>query len=202
MAPTAACVVEGYGEVQALPELLRRVVAWLPGPHYFVEVKRPIRQARDRLVRRAGELEKAAQLAALKAGPGGWVLILLDADDDLPCQLAPELLDRLSFLSDVNGVVVSVVLADREFESWFLASAESLRGHRGLPADLERPGEILRIRGAKEWLSERMARGQKYSPTRDQVALCARMDLGEARAHSASFDKLCRECEAWLRTLS
>ncbi|HMC63294.1 MAG TPA: hypothetical protein VKJ01_29125, partial [Candidatus Solibacter sp.] len=37
------------------------------------------------------------------------------------------------------GLQVSVILPEREFEGWFLVAAESIRGKRGLPADLDPP---------------------------------------------------------------
>jgi len=90
-----------------------------------------------------------------------------------------------------DDVTVSVVLAKCEFEAWFLAAAESLRGERGLGHDLVSPGDPEGIRGAKEWLRGRMT-GATYSETLDQPALTARFDLDAAR-RADSFDKCFRE---------
>ena len=70
-------------------------------------------------------------------GPSGGILVLLDADDDCPAELAPTLLNRAR--SARPDCRVSVVLANREFEAWFLASAQSLAGRFGFPADIEAP---------------------------------------------------------------
>jgi len=78
-----------------------------------------------------------------------------------------------------------------EFESWFLASARSLRGRRGLPQDLEPPDQPEEIRGAKEWLSNHIP-GGAYAPTVDQASLTHALDLTLAR-RAASFDKCYRE---------
>ena len=59
-------------------------------------------------------------------------------------------------------------------------------------ADLSSPENPEQIRGAKEWLDRRMTPGRKYSPTVDQAALVASLDLHAARA-CRSFDRLCRE---------
>ena len=88
---------------------------------------------------------------------------------------------------------VSVVCANREFEAWFLASAESLSGRRGLlVAEGESPSDPDAIRGAKEWLSGRIANG-RYRETTDQPAFSALIDLEVARRRSRSFRKLCTD---------
>jgi hypothetical protein len=89
---------------------------------------------------------------------------------------------------------VYVILPRREFEAWFLAAAESLRGHRGLPLNLVPPQYPEEVRGAKEWLRARM-QGRTYSPTIDQPALAPNMDLNQGRS-AASFDKCYRDLRA------
>ena len=184
------CVVEGHGEVKALPVLLRRMGISID-PDVYLEIMPPIRRPRGSLVSKQGELERAVELAALKARPHGGVFVLLDSDDDCPAELAPKLLSRAQAAG--IGLPVAVILPKREFEAWFLAAAESLRGKRGLPIDLEPPRDAEEIRGAKGWLRERMA-GRTYSETIDQPALAALFDLNRARAAS-SFDKCYRELE-------
>jgi hypothetical protein len=60
-----------------------------------------------------------------------------------------------------------------------------------LPRDLASPNQPEQIRGAKEWLRDRMPEGRTYSPTVDQAKLTAAMDLTSARS-APSFDRLCR----------
>lgn len=182
-----APIVEGHGEVYAVPLLLRRLVPAIDAS-VEVEVFHPIRTARSKLMQ-PGEMERAVQLAAAKLGGNGAVLILLDADDDCPAVLGPQLLARAH--SARTDIPCTIVLANREYESWFIAAADSLRGVRGVPDDQEIPNHPEGIRGAKEWLKDRMGR---YSETADQPALSARFDLQSAR-RSPSFDKLWREVE-------
>jgi hypothetical protein len=120
------------------------------------------------------------------------VLIMLDTDDDCAVELAATI--RRVAASVAPGFPVRVVCAVREYEAWFLAAAESLRGKRGLPPDLQRPEEPEQIRDAKGWLSERMA--QRYSPTLDQPALSALIDTTECAVYSRSFRKLVSEVTA------
>lgn len=90
---------------------------------------------------------------------------------------------------------LKVVLAKTEFESWFLAAAESIAGRRDLPGDLAAPTDPESVRGAKEWLSARMPAGRSYRETRDQAALASVFDLEAAKARSASLRKLWRDLE-------
>jgi hypothetical protein len=189
---TLAAIVEGQGEVEAVPVLLRRVAAELD-PYLALTVPKPIRLPRTKFPIKY-ELERAVQLAKLDAGPDGAILILADADDDCPAVLGPKLLDHAQSVAPDHKV--SVVLAMYEYEAWFLASAESLRGRRGLPANLTRPSDPEAIRAAKGWLSHQMPAGRKYSETTDQAALSQCFDLTAARTAS-SFDKFYREI-TWL----
>lgn len=127
-----ASIVEGDGEVAALPVLLRRLNAWLT-PELMPEIPKPIRVRRDRFLNREEELGRHLLLAAAKSGKDGWILILLDADYDCPAELGSQVLERARRV--VPHRPVSVVLANREYEDWFLAAASSLNGKRGFADD-------------------------------------------------------------------
>lgn len=189
---TIVSIVEGDGEVVALPILLRRIGEWKI-PHEYINVPRPIRVRRDQFLNREEIFNKQLQLAGLKCTEAGegWILILLDADDDCPVLLAEEILRRASNILPQHKI--SVVLANREYEAWFLAAAHSLHGVRGLNiADVV--AEPDNVRGAKEWLKLRSAE-KRYGEITDQPALSAVMDLPAAFERSRSFRKLCTEIE-------
>lgn len=182
-------IVEGVGEVAALPVLLRRLADWRT-PDRYPEVQTPIRVHRDRFLNRDDEFRRHMLLGAAKSGIDGWILVVLDADDDCPAVLGAEILRRAS--ACVPHRAVSVVLANREYEAWFIAAAGSLQGCRGFefdPADATDP-EVPR--DAKGWIGTRMRSGT-YSETTDQPAFTARMDLQQAFHRSRSFRKLCGE---------
>lgn len=190
------CVVEGKGEVEAVPVLIRRVAA-IHYPELETVIPTPVRVSRNKVFR-MGELERAVGLAARNIGRQGAIFIILDSDDECPAELGPALLYRVSQV--FRNVPIAVVLAKREFEAWFLAAAESLRGQRGLKQNLHSPENPEAIRGAKEWLHQRMQRGRTYHPNRDQPALTALFDLEQAR-QADSFDKCYRDIVRLLNQL-
>lgn len=176
-------IVEGQGEVMALPVLLRRLIA-----EHGLELEvvgRPWREPRQRMLVRE-HLRALLEVARARAEAA---LILLDADDDCAVAVASTL--RTVCAELMPGLPVCVVVAVREFEAWFLAAAASLAGRRGLPADLRPPEEPEAVRDAKGWLSQRMPR--RYSPTLDQPALAAEFDLAEAAKNARSFRKLVKD---------
>lgn len=181
-------IVEGHGDVDAVPILIRRLAAALG--YGNVHVEKAIRWPRFKIVKQ-GELERAVRLALGKLGVNpGAILILLDAEDDCPARLGPELLERARKVAVT--VPVGVVLAAREYEAWFLAALTSLRGRRGISPDAEPPPDPEAIRGAKEALEQWLRNGGTYSETVDQPALTAYFDLEEARERSPSFAKCWR----------
>lgn len=186
-----ASIVEGDGEVQAVPVLLRRLVTGLDD-ECWADVNTPLRLPRGKLVQ-PGELERYVELGARSVGAGGAILVLADADDDCAATLGPQLLRRAA--AQRSDMPVGVVLAVREYEAWFLASAASLSGKRGLGHDLQSPEKPEQIRDAKRWLQDHRVDGLAYRPILDQPALTAVLDLNVARMGSPSFDKLCREVE-------
>ncbi len=188
MAKRIACIVEGHGDVEAVPIVIRRIAEQMLPP-IMVHVTAPLRTPKSKLVK-PGELERAVEFAARKISGSGGVLIILDSDDDCPATVGPALLSRASGVR--NGLLVAVILAKREFESWFIAAAESLGGRAGLPVALQAPDQPETIRGAKEWLTERMSGTRSYSPTLDQPNLAREFDL-HAALGTDSFEKFHRE---------
>ncbi len=186
---SVASIVEGDGEVAAVPVLLRRLCAWL-SPDVAVDVLFPIRVRKDRFLNKDDEFRRQLLLAGHKAGEGGLVLVLLDADDDCPASKGVEILDRARKVYPFNHL--AVVFANREFEAWFIAAAESLNGVRSFqtqPGDEATQPETPR--NAKGWVRERME--GSYGEVVDQPAFTASFDLARAHETSRSFRKLCDE---------
>lgn len=184
-----ASIVEGDGEVAALPVLLRRLNEWRPGTAY-AHILPPIRVHRDRFLNRDEEFRKQLLLAAAKCGDGGWILVVLDADDDCPADLGQQVYLRAT--KHVPHRRISVVFANREYEAWFIASARSLDGQRGFRCPDEKSADAETPRDAKGWIRRNMESGT-YSVVLDQPAFTAQFDLQQAFDNSRSFRKLCKE---------
>jgi Domain of unknown function (DUF4276) len=200
-----APIVEGYGEVDSVPSLLRRIWKEIGGDYADVP-RRAILKPRSQLavegsLRRI--IEEAAIVLTKRTDPSlpGLILILLDADDDCPAELGPRL-ER--WARDVDRRFdVACVVAHLEFETWFAAAAESLvaKGFLKLKAGEVSPDDPEGRRLRKRWVEDRFAvdgeikRNVQYKPTRDQPAMTRAMDLAACRSRSPSFDKLCRELE-------
>lgn len=181
-------IVEGDGEVAALPVLLRRLGEWLT-PDAILHIGRPIRVRREQFLNREEIFCKQLAVAASMCPEPGWILILLDADDDCPKDLADSIRDRAARAAP--GRHVSVVLANREYEAWFIAAARSLDGKRGLSIPATVP-DAESVRGAKQWISKQIRQGA-YHEVVDQPALSAHMNLQQAHDNSRSFRKLCND---------
>ncbi|RZL92993.1 MAG: DUF4276 family protein [Variovorax sp.] len=166
-------IVEGDGEVAALPVLLRRLAEWKT-PEIPLRISTPIRVYKGRFLNKEEEFRRHLLLAAAKTGDDGWVLVLLDADDDCPAERGALILERARQM--IPHRPVSVVLANREYEAWFIAAASSLDGQRGFSLEAEaNPADAESPRNAKGWMARRMPTG--YNETTDQPAFSARIDL-------------------------
>jgi len=182
-----ACIVEGHGEREAAPILLRRIAAQID-PQLVVNITATLRVPKSRLLK-AGGIERTVDLAARTLNGPGAVFVLLDGDEACPAELGPALLQRAR--QSRSDIPIAVVIAQCEFEAWFLTAITSLRDQRGLSNAAEPPLEPESIRDAKGWLTERMTSGH-YSETRDQPAFAAQFDLHLAR-RADSFDKCYRD---------
>ena len=193
-APLIVPIVEGHGEVEAVPLLLRRISTALR-PELVPVINPPTRIKASSFLSDEAYFQKYIKLASAKAARGnGLVLILLDCEDDFPCVVGPQLLRKAqSVRGDVSYLTA---LAFREYETWFLTAAKSLRGCSGLPEDLESPSNPESIRGAKEWLGRHMP--NSYDPVIHQAAFTRQFDLEQASRNS-SFGRLKQRIEAHLK---
>jgi hypothetical protein len=190
---TITSIVEGEGDVAALPKLLHRIAAELGVEG--LRTPKPFRIPRGRLIA-AGGIEREVSSAAARSPGAGGVLVLVDADDDCPAVYGPVLLDRARKARPDKQV--AVVLAKREFEAWYLAAAPSLAGQHGFSDTFPMPEDPERPRDCKGLLTKARAAGHPYKETVDQAALASTFDMAMARAHAPSFDKFCRDVAALL----
>ena len=194
-----AAIVEGHGECEAVPVLIRRIALDIDSG-FVPKVLQPLRVPASKLLK-AGEMERSIDLAARKLQGAGGIIVIVDCDWDGACPACEGPALRGRAIKAHSDIPVSVILAKKEYEAWFLAAAESLRGKRGLPDTLAAPSDPESIRGAKEWISEKMPPGVSYSETDDQPAFTAVFDMNKARLDSSSFDKCYRDIFNMLSTL-
>ncbi|MFO0837673.1 MAG: DUF4276 family protein [Phycisphaerae bacterium] len=175
MSVVLAPIVEGHGEVDAVPVLLRRMAPELI-------VRRPVRFPRNRLVQEE-HLRRAARIASANIEREGAILMLIDSDEDCAARLGPDLEKRLSEFAP--NLTCRVVLAVREFEAWIVG---------GDPAnaidDPDRAGNLIgRLR----------EQHGVYKKTADQPRLIARSDLEILARRSRSYrhlEKVVREIQS------
>ena len=177
-------IVEGHGEVFAVPALLRRLQE--ESGAYQFEVGKAIRRKRSEFLN-PDALRKAVRLALLQPDCRA-ILILFDGHDDCPKEKAPEVEQWAR--TEAGSIPCAVVMAHREYEAWFLASVESLQGYRGIRVDASSYPEPERPSGAKEKLEDQMDKGFSYSETADQVPFTRKFDLASAYARCRSFRRM------------
>jgi hypothetical protein len=177
-------IVEGHGEVEAAPVLLRRLLAEADCQN--VGVGRPIRRTQSQLRSKEG-IQAGVRLALLQPECAA-VVILFDGKDDCPKKLAAQV--RAWARAAAAGTPCDVVVAYREYETWFLAALESLRGQYGIARDAAAPATPESKRDAKAALEEFMPPDRAYSETGDQPAMSAVFDMGLAHRRNRSFRKL------------
>lgn len=177
-------IVEGQGEVEAAPVLLRRLLA--EAHCHGIGVGRPIRRTQSQLRSKEG-IQAGVRLALLQSECAA-VVILFDGEDDCPKELAASV--RAWAREAAGGKPCDVVIAYREYETWFLAALESLRGQYGIPKNATAPANPESKRDAKGALEEFMPADRAYSETGDQPAMSATFDMGLAHRRNRSFRKL------------
>lgn len=180
-------IVEGHGEEEAFPILLRRLLPEL-GCHLDIGGS-PLRSKRTQIIREA-DFKRAIQIASLKPGACA-ILVLFDADDDCASTHVPSMLAWAQEV--IPQMPCGVIMARREYEAWFLAAIESLRGQHGIGQDAAYQSNPEQVRDAKGAVGSFMPHKVFYAPTADQPSLSARFDLGAAYRRASSFRKLVKE---------
>ena len=175
-------LVEGHGEVTAIPVLLRRLQS-VAGQYGF-QINRPFRRKRHELTTEA-TVKQSVSLALVPDCAG--ILIVFDSDDDAACTIGPNV---QKWAQAVAGAIpCQVVAITREYEAWFISAVESLRGISGISPVASSHPTPEAVRDAKGALRAVMVQGSYYLPTIDQVTLTAHLDLAKVHNRCRSFRK-------------
>lgn len=183
-------IVEGHGEVVALPALLRRVAGECFGI-WDVPLLRPGRYPASRLLRQENgawipgpDFSKAGQHARNEGATS--ILTVLDLDDDCPKEVHESLIPTLAAATGLEPSCL--VLAKCEYEAWFLASCESLEDNI-----LPYPGDPEAVRDAKGELEQHLQLEFPYDERTDQPRYSSQINLAAAYQRSRSFRKLVKD---------
>jgi hypothetical protein len=183
--------VEGHGEVLAVRDLISRIgLELLDGT--WIEVAPPFRLDSGKM-RKPDELAKAIRIAAARVQGSGGVLVLRDGDDadvDCPVTLAEMLRPDQPLIS--GGI--EIVVAYKEYESWFLAAAGSLREHPDVRDDAVAPADPEGRRDAKRELGKLML--ESYKETRHSPSS---PPSSTSRPPARTADRSAAWCTRWRR---
>lgn len=183
-APSIGLVVEGPGDKEAFPVLLRKYLA--DNGIYDVALGKPVPLKGKGSATRPGGVEGYVMTAGARPNCKA-VIVLVDADNDASCELGPTLLARAS---GATKVPVVVVVAERDFEDWIYASLETL--------------EL----GDAQWLEstrgksaiESLVAPKKYVKATMQARLTHRVDIAMARERSTSLNRLFNKLDGILES--
>ena len=178
-------IVEGDGDVAAIPVLLRRILQ--AHDRFDVQILPP--HKRGELPKVKANFERFFKAAALESVP---VLCVLDFDC-ANCVDAIKDEQELKTLAHKFHPLIDfeACLIVKEFESLFLFDEMGTR--KILPSIVKStvfPANPEAIRPAKEWLSRAQPSGVSYKPTVHQAKLAAAVDLNILRTRSPSYQRL------------
>jgi hypothetical protein len=174
---TWVCIVEGDGEKEAVPLLLRRIVHE-KFQRWRAQFKPYNAHGRGNIVAQLNFMrifERALGEPNLEA-----VFIVVDSEGDCPKNLAQQLSQWVRQRSP--HVPVAIVVAHRCYEAWLLA------GH----CWSSQP-ETITPKSAKKLIGEK--KGQPYKETVDQPRLTTHMAMGKAFRRCRSFRRFVHAVE-------
>ncbi|OPY73255.1 MAG: hypothetical protein A4E62_00571 [Syntrophorhabdus sp. PtaU1.Bin002] len=202
-------IVEGYGEEKAVPCIIRRWLRHRGWDRHFVVPDLAInakgcgtlKATYDR-TRHVG-IEHYVE-AALRDNPEA-VLVVLDADNECLIRepgnsLGPSLLARAQ--SVAPELPMAVVVANREYEAWFLANFQTIKARGGFSAHAQystcdHPESHC---GCKGLMAELM--GCSYEETVHQLFLTKLIGFTRGACfRSPSYGKLMRDLERLTREI-
>jgi hypothetical protein len=186
MTKLIAQVVEGFGEVESVPQILQRrlsstgAVGGQSGEPIWLTFSPINARGRGNLIAGSG-IEENVRIASRIPGVYS-ILVVLDAEDDAVCSLGPDLFTRAQ--TAAGPLPVRVCLAARQFENW-LAACEVHGTH------WDPPPEDYEGRGAESSIRARLPNG-RYKKTTHQAQLTGGMDDALAASRCPSFARLLR----------
>jgi hypothetical protein len=196
-------IVEGDGDIEAVPCLLYKLL------HLKQEFRISVAPPKNahgcgNLLKRGG-IERFVEYARMEPRCAA-VLVIVDGDacGDCPVLTAQALAARVRAMP--RSSPVEIVVANREYEAWFLASWGSMLGQRienriTIPIGATFTGNPESIRGVKEWISRQLPPGRIYKETEHQLTMTRLVDVNVARTNSRSFRRMCTALDQLLAAI-
>ena len=178
-------IVEGHGDIKAVPVLIRRILEH--HNHFDVEVLFP--HKRGDLPKIKANFDNCFKMAIKEKAAVIWIIDFDCATCDCVAEEAAQLYQRANTI--YAGWPFKVAFMVKEFETLFLSEPDATRSVlKEIPKTTAFPEDPETIRGAKEWLSRAMPSGYAYKETVHQAKLAAAVDLDYLRTSSASYRHL------------
>lgn len=170
-------IVEGDGDVEAMPILLRSIFHSLEC--FNVQFEPPVRLGEFNNLIRGKKFGPFLQMLLNDDDIDG-IIVSCDLDDGCPIEARDALIDFIVQKNHNIEKPVSVVLFNREFEALFLSQIDILMRKKGLSANDDDTADAIArchlIRGAKEHL-RKFIREPSYKESRDQGSLAALLEV-------------------------
>ena len=203
-------IVEGHGEVKDVPVLINR---WLRHRNYHrnveVDVAGPVRASGVGALKvphdEADELGVEYYVGIAMLRRPDIILVILDADKECPRTLGHSLLARAKAVVR-PGYPIGIVVANREYEAWFLAAFSNLQFRSALSslgfslsrASLPKGTDVESIADCKGYVAKLLSL-TKYEPTIHQSKLTENLPFSDGMLRrSRSFRKLLKELNTLL----
>ena len=189
--PSVLLLVEGEGDVKAVPILVRRILE-AKGICNVSLLSEPLRVGNIRKLARSGELERFLRYASSRRPSA--VLIVQDCDDECPAVVSRDYIARASQMQPPLGCAVFVAFLKCELETLFLVDLRNLAercptyGWRLLDYSDNHNWESTR--GAKEALRKFLPKDKGYKELVDSPKLMSHINVDAVRARSRSFEHL------------
>lgn len=188
--PKIVPIVEGDGEIGAVPILLARILNDLQ--RWDVHVATPKNAHGRTNLTKPGGIERFTRYALMEPQCAA-ISIIVDSEGACPRDLALELGSRVATIAPNRPV--AIICAHRMYEAWFLASMETiagrdLDGQPGVVDGSHAPADAESVANPKAWITSHMPTGRSYKETEDQAPLTRLMNMDLARHGSRSFRRM------------
>ena len=183
-------IVEGEGDKQALPVLVRRILADRNLHH--TQLTSPPQVSGD-IQKVWKRLEDYLTYAHMNACPILWVLDCDDKSDGTSgcaVQHVAKLRTQIAGYHFHQPQPLEFAFFTKEFESLFLAEERALRDYYKLPETLHIDANAVNRRDAKGEISKLLGKSRAYKETTDQAKIAARLDLAHCRQVSRDYRHL------------